>query len=351
MKRLLCVLLCVLLLPLCTACGEEALTRYTYSFFGTFDTIIIFIGYAPDRATFDEAAQLCEREFRRLHTLFTPYLHADGENNLFNLNNGAWKKPMVVGQDVMNLLLYCKEMQARLPGTVNVAMGRVLNLWHQAREDADYGEVAPYLPDMDALREAAAHCSMEDVILDPEAMTVYYADPLLRLDLGCIAKGYAAEVVAAQVAELMPRFTINAGGNIVVGDGPANELGLWKAGIQRPDSPIVSDADETLTTIAFSNGALVTSGDYQRYFVVDGVRYHHIIDPQTLMPAGHMRAVTILAPSSTEADFLSTAAFLLPYEESRAMIDGLDGVEALWVLNDGTVMMTDGFAALQLTGD
>lgn len=345
MKRLLCLLLCLMLLPVFSACGEETLTRYSYSFFGTFDTIIILIGYAPDKDTFDRAAALCESEFQRLHQLFTPYLHAEGYNNLFNLNNGAWKEPMEVGEDMMNLLLYCKEMQAQVPGTVNIAMGRVLNLWHQAREDAEDGNI--YLPDIDELQDAAAHCNMDDVILDPEAMTVYYADPLLRLDLGCIAKGYAADLVAAQIAEILPRFSLNAGGNIVVGDGPANALGQWKAGIQSPDTSILSDDSVPLATIAFNNMALVTSGDYQRYYFVDGVRYHHIIDPQTLLPAQNMRAVSILANTSKEADFFSTAAFLLPYEESRALIDGLEGVEALWVLNDGTVMMTDGFAALQ----
>lgn len=344
MKRLLCLLLCLMLLPTLSACGEETLTRYSYSFFGTFDTIIMLIGYAPDKDTFDQAAALCEREFQRLHQLFTPYLHSDGDNNLFNLNNGAWKEPMTVNADMMNLLLYCKEMQAQVPGTVNIAMGRMLNLWHQAREDAEDGNV--YLPDMDALQDAAAHCSIDDVILDPKAMTVYYADPLLRLDLGCVAKGYAADLVAAQIAEILPHFSLNAGGNIVVGDGPVNELGQWKAGIQAPDTPLISDNNVPLATIAFNNRALVTSGDYQRYYFVDGVRYHHIIDPQTLMPASNMRAVTILAGTSTEADFLSTSAFLIPYEESRALIDSMEGVEALWVLNDGSVMMTDGFAAL-----
>lgn len=345
-KRMLTMLLCLLLCWPVNAGYAEELTRYSYSFFGTFDTIIILIGYAPDRATFDEAARLCQREFQRLHSLFTPYTHSDGDNNLYNLNNGAWKEPMVVGEDMMTLLQTCKAMQAQFPETVNVAMGRVLNLWHEARENAEYDPLSAALPDADELAEAAKHSNMNDVILDTEAMTVYYADPLLRLDLGCIAKGYAADVVAAQIAEIMPHFSLNAGGNIVVGDGPANELGLWKAGIQRPDSPIVSDEQTSLATIAFQHKALVTSGDYQRYYTVDGVRYHHIIDPDTLMPANAMRAVTILADSSTQADFLSTAAFLLPYEEGRDMIDQLDNVEALWVMNDGSVIMTDGFRAL-----
>lgn len=344
-KRLIALLLCaVLMLSGCTA-QEETLERYTYSFFGTFDTFIVLTGYTNDKAAFDKAAALCESEFRRYHALFDPYTHNDETNNVFELNNGAWKAPMPVEADMMELLTFCRDKQREYPETVDIAMGRVLRLWHTAREDAEYDPLNAYLPDMEALREASTHSSMDDLILDAEAMTVYYADPLLRIDLGAVAKGFAAGKVAAKIAPLVPRFSLNAGGNIVVGDAPGKAIGQWKAGVQDPAKALISDDITTLYTIELANTAIVTSGDYQRFFVVGDTRYHHIIDPVTLMPANHVRAVTILYQDSAMADFLSTAAFILPYPDSRTMIESIPGAEALWVLPDGSVQMTEGFRA------
>ena len=90
----------------------------------------------------------------------------------------------------------------------------------------------------------------------------------------------------------------------------------------------------------------MTSGDYQRYYEVNGQRYHHLIDPKTLQPASHMRSVSIIHPDSGLADFLSTTAFMLPYEESRALIDSIPEAEAAWLLADGTEYWTAGFAQL-----
>ncbi|MGN0778237.1 MAG: FAD:protein FMN transferase [Aristaeellaceae bacterium] len=341
MRRVLALLLlaCVLL----TGCGHQPLHRYTHSFFGTFDTFIVLTGYADSQETFDRAAQVCEAAFRTYHELFDPYVHSDTMENLWNLNQKAWKEPVVVCAEMMELLQQCKERAATLSPAVNPAMGRVLSLWHDARENAEYDPATAALPDMAALEAAAEHCSLDDLMLDPEAMTVYYADPLLRLDLGAVAKGYAAGKVAEQLADMLPAFSLNAGGNLVL--GPSSDKG-WKVSVQHPDKALVGESDAYLCTIQAENCAVVTSGDYQRYYVVEGQRLHHIIDPATLMPAAHVRAVTILAPDSALADWLSTAAFVLPYEESRAMIDALPDVEALWYLPTGEVMMTDGFAAL-----
>ena len=97
-----------------------------------------------------------------------------------------------------------------------------------------------------------------------------------------------------------------------------------------------------METLYLTGCSVVTSGDYQRYYVVDGQRYHHLIDPDTLMPDTDFRSVSIITEDSGYADLLSTAAFLMPYEESRAFIDSLDGVEAIWLFPDGSKKMTFG---------
>ena len=342
MRRALALLL-ILCLPLLGGCTarEMPLNRYTHSFFGTFDTFIVLTGYAASQEDFDRAAQACEASFRYYDELFDPYVHSDTMQNVWNLNQTAWKEPVKVSEDMMELLLQCKERAATLSPVVNPAMGRVLSIWHDARENAEYDPATAALPDMAELQAAAEHMALDDVILDPEAMTVYFADPLLRLDLGAVAKGYAAGKVAAQLKDMLPVYSLNAGGNLLLGPSPEDG---WKVSVQHPDKALVGESDAYLCTLRVENCAVVTSGDYQRYYVVDGQRLHHIIDPSTLMPAVHARAVTIIAPESDLADWLSTAAFVLPYEEGRALVDSLSDVEALWYLPDGTVHMTEGFA-------
>ena len=340
MKRvLLFLLLTVLLVP--AGCAAEP-QRYTYTFYGTFDTVITLVGYADSQAQFDEAAALCESEFRRLDALYTPYLHSEAGNNLWSLNNGAWKEPMAVDPDLMGLLVFCRDMQEKYPGAVNVAMGRVLALWHEARLQAEDDPFSAALPDEEALREAALHTDFSCVVLDEEAGTVFYTDPLLRLDLGAVAKGYAAGLVEKKLDGKLVSFCINAGGNIVLHGAPVNSRGTWQIGIQDPNSVLYGDST-TLGTVQKTGGCIVTSGDYQRYYTVDGVRYHHIIDPATLYPASSVRAVSIICADSGTADFLSTTCFILPFEESKALVLSTEGVEALWVLQDGTVVQTQGF--------
>ena len=131
------------------------------------------------------------------------------------------------------------------------------------------------------------------------------------------------------------------GGNVRMGNPPADGRAKWGVGIQDPDGAVLGLSD-IVETLYLTGCSVVTSGDYQRYYVVDGQRYHHLIDPDTLMPDTDFRSVSIITEDSGYADLLSTAAFLMPYEESRAFIDSLDGVEAIWLFPDGSKKMTFG---------
>ena len=108
MRRLIPALLAVVMAVVMTACSaQKPLTRYTYTFYDTFDTVVILVGYAEDEETFTRAAAVCEAEFVRMHGLYNPYLHANGTNNVWTLNEKAWKQPMVVDADIMNVLVLC----------------------------------------------------------------------------------------------------------------------------------------------------------------------------------------------------------------------------------------------------
>ncbi|MEG0996289.1 MAG: FAD:protein FMN transferase, partial [Clostridia bacterium] len=117
----------------------------------------------------------------------------------------------------------------------------------------------------------------------------------------------------------------------------------FRVAVENPDKHA---ENQTLLTLNLHDLSLVTSGSYQRYYTVAGKAYHHIIDPDTLMPSAYFWAVSVITQDSGLADALSTALYNLPIEKGKALIDGLDGVEVLWVANDGTLIESDGFSAL-----
>lgn len=326
--------------------ARAEMTRHSLIFFDTFDTVITIIGYAEDQATFDRVAGEARSAFERYHKLYDAYNAYEGIRNIYTLNRDAAKNPVPVDEELWALLLFVKEWQPRLRGTVNIALGAVLSQWHGSRKAAEAGESAAVLPDMASLRAAAAHTNFDDVVLDEENRTVFFRDPLLKLDVGAVAKGFATERVGRQMlASDMPSFIINAGGNVRTGHPPAAGRHHWSIGLQDPEAALTAQAGQSLDVLYVEGLSVVTSGDYQRFYTVDGVRYHHIIDPATLLPAGQNRAVTVLCEDSGLADILSTAVFILPYEQGCALVESLDGVEALWVQAgeaEGEVRMTEG---------
>jgi len=215
-----------------------------------------------------------------------------------------------------------------------VAMGSVLVLWHEARNDGINDPANAYLPMTEKLTEAAGHTDFDAIVIDEAASTVYISDPEMRLDVGAVAKGWSVQ----RVAESAPSgLLISVGGNVCA-TGPKDENGTaWVVGVQDPNG-----GDSYLHTLTVTKGSVVTSGDYQRAYVVDGELYHHIIDPVTLYPSTLWRSVTILCDDSGLADALSTALFLLPQEEGQKLLDKA-GAMAMWVNREGKIFYSPGF--------
>lgn len=338
MKRTATLILLLALLCGCTAAPSQsenpALQRYEATFLTLFDTVTTIVGYAETEAAFTDTAQAIHDELLEYHQLYDIYNEYEGINNIKTINDHAWEQPIEVDQRIIDLLLFSKDLHTQTRGRVNVAMGSVLGLWHDARETGIEDPEAAALPDQDVLELAAAHTDIDSIQIDQEKRTVFLSDPEVRLDVGAIAKGYAVE----QVCRNAPSgLLISVGGNVRA-TGPKPENGQpWVVGIQDPD-----DSEQYLHTIYVEDVSVVTSGDYQRYFTVDGVPYHHIIDPDTLFPAGYWRSVTILCEDSGVADALSTALFTLPREEGQALLDAFRA-KALWVCRDGTALYSPGF--------
>lgn len=336
MKRLLMMLIAVsVLLSGCTTGpAKTEQKQYTATFLNLFDTVTTVVGRADSEAEFEEKAQEVHDELLIYHQLFDIYHDYDGINNLKTVNDQAGVAPVAVDERIIRLLKDAKEFYEITDSRVNVALGSVLELWHEARSDGRDDPVNAVLPEHEALEAASTHTDIDAVIIDEAAYTVYLSDPEMSLDVGAIAKGWAVQ----QVAESAPTgLLISVGGNVCA-TGPKDASGTpWVIGIQDPDG-----GNDYLHTIYVTGGSVVTSGDYQRTYVVDGKAYHHIIDPDTLYPSEYWRAVTIVCEDSGVADALSTALFLLPMDEGQKLLDHY-GAEALWVDSEGSIYYSPGF--------
>ena len=332
-KRIITLFLLIsILFTACTFPTENKPKTVTY--LDLFDTVTTVMGSGEH---FSEAAQNIHDSLLFYHRLFDIYHNYEGINNLKTVNDQAGIAPVTVDPAIIQLLQDCKNYYTRTDGKVNAAMGSILRLWHDARTAAAEDPENARLPDLAALEEAAAHIDFNCVIIDEENSTVYISDPKTSLDVGAIAKGWAAQ----KVAEAAPaNMLISIGGNVCI-TGPKNTDGApWVIGIQDP-----RDESRYLHRLSMIKDSVVTSGDYQRAYSVDGTLYHHIIDPETAMPGTLWRSVTVICPDSGLADALSTALFLLPLEEGQALAQSFR-VEALWVNAAGEEFMTHGFRQL-----
>lgn len=337
-KRLICAALACLMLWGCAfEAAEPEQKAYDATFLTVFDTITTIKGFADSKEAFAETARQIEEELTVYHQLFDIYQDYEGVSNLKTVNDQAGIAPVKVDRAIIDLLLECKRYYELTGGMVNVAMGSVLRLWHEARTDGLNDIANAYLPDPEALEEAAKHTDINCLIIDQENSTVYLSDPAMRLDVGAIAKGWSVQRVMEKAPSGM---LVSVGGNVYA-TGPKDQAGTpWRVGIQNPDG-----GENYLHIMDVTSGSLVTSGDYQRCYMVDGKIYHHIIHPDTLYPAESWRSVTIICRDSGLADALSTALFLLPLEEGLALLEKT-GAEAMWVDSQGQNHYSPGFEAL-----
>ncbi len=337
MKRISALLLALLLLSGCAApLAENQPVIYEASFLNLFDTITTIKGRAESKEAFSDISQQIHDELLYYHQLFDIYNDYENLNNLKTVNDQAGISPVVVDRAIIDLLKDCHRYYDLTDGRVNVAMGSVLYLWHVARNEGINDIANAKLPDMAALEEAAKHTSFDALIINEDASTVFLSDPDARLDVGAVAKGWAAQ----RAAENAPAgLLLSVGGNVCA-TGPKLEDGTpWVIGVQDPDS------SEYLHTLYVSGGSVVTSGDYQRTYIVDGKLYHHIIDPDTLMPSTYWRSVTIICDDSGLADALSTALFLMKQEAGQVLLEQC-GAMAMWVDAEGNVFYSPGFQDL-----
>lgn len=358
-KRIFSVLLAAALsLSLLAGCGStsgstassaaDGPQRYSTVFYDVFDTVTQVIAYCDSEEEFTAQMDALHADLVEYNQLYDIYNDYDGVTNIKTINDNAGTAPVTVDDKILGMLELAQTMYDTTGGKLNIALGSVLNIWHNYREAAlaDDNDSNNQLPTQEELDAAAQHCDIANLIIDEDAKTVYLADPAMSLDVGSVGKGYAVEMVCrAAEARGLTSALVSVGGNLrAIGTKPDGSQ--WTGGVENPwnASEVYTNTNSIFgSPINMSDLALVTSGDYQRYFVVDGKRYHHIIDPDTLWPAAYYNGVTVLCPDSGMADCLTTALFCMPLEEGQKLVESLDGVEAMWCTPDKQATTSSGW--------
>lgn len=337
MKKILCLLLGMFLL---SACQSETLSKHTMTATDIgFDTVVSFTAYTQSEDEFTRYSDLLKEQFRYYDKLFDKYNSYDGINNIKTINDAAGKEAVKVDGVIVDLLKLAKTYDTICDHQFDITMGSVLNIWHDYREAATAENAAESkIPSMEELQAASKHSGWEHVQIDEENSTVYIDDPRVSLDVGGIAKGFVVELIAEQLKqEGLDHAIINGGGNIrLIGEKPESDA--WSVGIQIPNLQEQS-TDSLISVKSKGDTSFVTSGDYQRYYMYNDQIMHHIIDPDTLMPARHCRSVTVITENSGIADILSTALFNMSYQEGSALLEKLQTeegikVDAIWVYDE-----------------
>ena len=313
------------------------LTRFSGFTLDYFDTLSIVIGYAETREEFDYFSSLIISELRKMHMLFDIYHEHPGINNIRTVNINAGIAPVEVDPTIIQLLNASVEAYHLTGGVFNIALGPVLEVWHSHRTSYPHT-----LPDMRTLLAANEYSNIRDIIIDAENSTVFLPHENMSLDVGGIAKGFALEIAVARAREAgFVSFLLNMGGDVLTAYPPPGQ-NYWSVAVESPLG------DGHVDAVAVSNMAVLASGDYRRFFVVDGIAYGHLIDPATLMPARLFRSVTVIHPRALYAEILSSAAFIMDINSGMELL-AEHGAEAIWITYDGQIITTPGYARFSAT--
>ncbi len=340
MKKITSMILVITLvaIEICSfaSCNINKKQKFTEYYFDYFDTATTVIGYEETEEEFKAVAKEIENQLKEYHQLYNIYNLYEGLNNICALNrvkDGVHQK-LKVDKKIIDLLLFSKEMYEETNGVVNVAMGSVLSIWHSYRNEGLNNPKNAMLPPMEKLKKAEKHTDINDLIIDENNSTVFLRDPEMTLDVGAIAKGYAVEMIGESLkAKGKTGYLLNVGGNVKAISDSENES--FEIGIENPDK---DDENPYIKRLTVTNESVVTSGNYQRFYTVDGKNYHHLIDPKTLMPGENFKSVSVIMENSAFADAYSTALFLMSYEEGEQFIKGKSDVKVIWVKNDGSII-------------
>ena len=290
-------------------------------------TVVFVTAVGADERIAQRAAKAGLDEIRRLEELLSTWIPT---SELSQVNAAAGRESIQVSQETFEVLTQSLEVAKLTQGGFNIALGPAVNAWNVSGE----GQV-PRQEDLEALRP---QIELSNLQLDEITRSVWLRRPGMSIDVGGIGKGYAADLAA----KVMRTTGATAGVVALSGDiktfGRMPDTQRFVFGIQHPRK----EQGEVLGRIELEDEAVSTAGDYQRYFIKDGVRFHHILDPKTLHPARGCQSVTVIAKDGVMADGLDTGIFVMGPDKGMALIESLPDVEGVIVDQEGTVFVSSG---------
>jgi thiamine biosynthesis lipoprotein len=263
-------------------------------------------------------------EMHRIDDLMS---HYKPESELSQINAHAAEAPVKVDRELFDLLKLSLHFSELTNGAFDITYAGVGHLYDYRKH---------IRPTEEEIRAALPTVNWRNLILDPDNLTVKFAMPGMRIDVGGIGKGYAVDrcIAILQSRGFTHAFVQAGGDSRIIGDHDGRP---WVVGIRHPDDP-----NKIVTKLPLVDTAMSTSGDYYRFFDDNGVRYHHIIDPHTGHPASKVRSATILGPTATETDGLSKTAFVIGAEKTLELINRMPNFDAIFVTPDGRVLYSKG---------
>lgn len=278
------------------------------------------------------AARAAFGEFERIDRLMTTWLD---DSAVSKLNAAAGQAAVEVGPEIFSLLELARQVAQKSRGAFDVTVGAYRGLW-KFDQDLDGS-----LPDKKAVAARRRLTGWRGLILDKKHQSARLKRKGMRITLGGIAKGYAVDRAAAILRQRgMGNFLVQAGGDLYVSGDKGGEP--WRVGIRDPRG----SRDATFAITEVRDATFSTSGDYERGFVKDGVRYHHILDPRTGNPARNSRSVTVKAPQAVVADAWSTALFVIGADRGLPLVESLPDIEAVFVDENNKVRASSGFTVV-----
>ena len=280
--------------------------------------------WADDAVEGNNAIDAVMAELRRIDNLMS---HYKPESQLSQINQYANERPVQVDKELFDLIRLSTHYSQITEGAFDITYASVGYLYNYPQH---------VHPTEEQIRAALPAVNWRNMLLDEEHHTVRFEHPGMRIDLGGIGKGYAVDRgIDILKARGISHALVTAGGDSrIIGDRMGRP---WLVAIRHPDNP-----SKVVTRIPLRDSAVSTSGDYERYFDEDGVRYHHIIDPHTGHSASKVRSATVLAPTATQTDGMSKTAFVLGAEKALEIINRMPEYDAVFVLPDGRVLYSNG---------